>query len=110
VSRLDRNLDHLNLDWLNPEEQFGYPEIPQIDYMPWRVDYSDRGPEDYVLSGPLGNWPGHGRRFPTLSAALQWAQEKFGESQVKLLNRSTDALIDAGISNPTRWAIRVRPR
>ena len=110
------NLDHLTLKWLESltEEEYkyyvdsGHPQIPRHDCMPFVVDYSTRGPNDFVVSGPLGDAVGPGRRFPSLSAALKWAQGKYGDRArlVPELAKLSGELMD---TYPlARWAILVK--
>lgn len=55
--------------------------------------YPDWGPgETHVVSGPLGDAPGQGRRFPTRAAAKTWAREKFGRIVEQYLLRGRYAL------------------
>src|SRR5690349_24015591 len=61
------------------------PLIPTIDRLPDVVDYSTRGPNDFVLSGPLGAGRGNGRHFETLKAACIWATKKYGKDRVGVL-------------------------
>lgn len=82
----------------------GHPEIPSHDCMPFTTDYSSRGPNDFVLSGPLRDAVGRGRRFDTISDALRWAQEKYGASNVDLLRRIKDVPEEL----LTRWYLLVR--
>jgi hypothetical protein len=42
------------------------------------VSYSDRGVGDYVISGPLGDTVGRGKRFETALQAHRWAVQKYG--------------------------------
>ncbi len=41
-------------------------------------EYSDRGPGDWVSSGPLGDGAGPGRRFESVAAAELWARRFYG--------------------------------
>lgn len=69
---------------------------PGIDGVPVDVLYSDRGPRDVVLSGPLGeNTKGIGRWFATGYEALDWARTKYGERVTLILEG-------------TRWAVLVK--
>lgn len=49
-------------------------EIVDLD-----VDYNDRNPGDFVISGPLGEAVGPGRRFETWDEAEDWVSTKFGK-------------------------------
>lgn len=51
--------------------------------------YSDRGPKDFVLSGPItGGW-GPGRWFKTRGDAFSHATAKYGPARVRLTKQST---------------------
>ena len=69
-----------------------------IDGIPESVTYSARGTQDWVVSGPLHPYRGHGRAFKSSSEALAWAQEKYGTWRVSLVEPQPK----------TRWAILVR--
>lgn len=62
---------------------------PGIDGLPLDTDYSDRGPLDVVVSGPLGKKVdgsvNPGRWFATVYDALEWARGKYGEERVRLI-------------------------
>lgn len=73
------------------------PEIPTIDGQPAVVDYSIRGPKDWVVSGPLEPWQGRGRQFPSEAAAYRWAVSKFGTSRVSRI-----------YPGPNRWAFLIK--
>jgi hypothetical protein len=62
--------------------------------------YSDRAPEDWVVSGPLGeNGHGNGRSFATIGEAEKWARGFYGW-------RFKGRLPDEGFGG--RWAMLVR--
>lgn len=91
----DGNLFPENGDWEDLED---LPQIPTIDRVPEVVDYSERGPNDFVVSGPLGTADKiQGRRFDTRKDALEWAVAKYGKNRVKA--------IDAG---EWKWAVLIR--
>lgn len=77
-------------------------EEPGVDGLPLDTSYSDRGPFDVVISGPVGKKidksKAPGRWFATPWDALTWAEEKYGRDRVKLLNLEESA----------RWAILVK--
>ena len=81
-------------DWEDLEE---LPQVPTIDYLPPVVDYSARGPDDFVVSGPLVGSDGPGRRFDSKREAYIWAIQKYGRARV--------TVIDAG---EVRWACLIR--
>jgi hypothetical protein len=63
--------------------------------------YSDRAPEDWVSSGPLGNdFFGPGRYFETWPEAEAWAREFYGK---RFKGRKPDEPGSAG-----RWAFVIR--
>lgn len=65
-------------------------------------DYSDRHPNDWVLSGPLGSHGGGpGRRFPSWSWAEQYAKGLHGD---RVLRRIPEAALFGG----NRWAFLIR--
>lgn len=68
-----------------------------IDGVSYNQTYSTRGPNDVVISGPIGAARGPGRAFESQEAALAWAREKYGEDRVTLLKKDAP-----------RWAILVK--
>lgn len=78
-------------------EEYETPEIPTIDSLPGVVDYSTRGPGDWVNSGPLPGSTGPGRRFDSELSAFRWCSLKYGQKRV--------SRIDAG---EMRWACLIR--
>lgn len=73
----------------------GYPGVDGVPLE--NYTYSDRAPEDWVVSGPC--IPGiKGRYFKSPQEALAWAQDKYGSWRVSLLEPQPK----------TRWAILVR--
>lgn len=75
------------------------PQIPTIDVLPEYVDYSARGPGDFVISGPLGAGKGPGRHFNTALAAQNWAVSKYGRNRVKRVE---------GEGSEFRWAFLIK--
>ncbi len=78
-----------------PEYWMEAEDVEDTDF-----DYSDRGPDDWIVSGPLVNGS-RGRVFPNWAAAERWAREKYG---VRFLGpvqelRAMDA---------PRWAFHIR--
>jgi hypothetical protein len=66
------------------------------------VDYSTRGPNDWVVSGPLGSHGGGpGRKFATMKEAWSWAKEKYGQ---RLKGRITEATL----WSCNRWAFLIK--
>ncbi len=94
--------------------------IPTIDGLPLIVDYSDRHPSAFVISGPVGpRRPGtnpKGRRFRTTEAALRWAAGFYPEgTRLELVRPPTPSLDPTDSFDPTdfyqhRWAILVTLR
>jgi hypothetical protein len=64
-------------------------------------NYSDRHPDDWVISGPLGRAKGPGRRFPSWGAAERWAREFYG-------SRFKGRVVEAYTPESTRWAFLIR--
>ncbi len=85
------------------EVQRGTPEYHWTDEDVEGADivYSTRHPDDVVISGPLNNAPGHGRRFVTRAQAEKWGREKYGD-------RYRGRIHEAANSGGNRWAILVR--
>lgn len=83
---------------------------PGVDGVPLDVSYSDRGPRDVVLSGPLGfkldgtqrTGRSGERWFPTEYEMLVWARGKYGEDRVRLVASSLPP------EEQARWAVLVR--
>lgn len=66
------------------------------------VDYSTRAPEDWVISGPLGeHGRGPGRHFASMKEARGWAKEKYGA-------RVRRQIIEARRFGGNRWAFLIR--
>jgi hypothetical protein len=76
-------------------------EYQREEYNP--ESYSDRGPLDFVLSGPVANYRGRGRRFPNIGAAMAWAKDKFPNCTVRPI---PEALEEDAI----RWALLVKKK
>lgn len=74
---------------------------PGVDGLPTDIQYSDRGPRDVVLSGPLGKKvdgsKSPGRWFATGYDAFCWAEAKYGANRVTLI-----------LEEGARWAILVK--
>lgn len=66
------------------------------------VEYSDRAPDDWVASGPLGEARGPGRRFADWGAAERWARRFYGQ---RFKGRVTGAPEDS-----LRWCFVIRGR
>lgn len=73
------------------------PSISTVDGIAEIPDYSDRGDNDYVVSGPLGDARGRGHRFKTVSEAAAWGRARFGSRFRRQIN-----------AGPFRWALLVR--
>jgi len=73
--------------------------IPTIDLLPELVDYSTRGPGDFIISGPLGAGRGTGRHFNTVLAAQNWAVLKYGRNRVKRIE---------GEGSEYRWGFLIK--
>lgn len=64
--------------------------------------YSVRHPDDWVVSGPLGNaGAGPGRRFANWKQAERWAREYYGE-------RFKGRIAEAAVEGHNRWAFLIR--
>ncbi len=75
------------------------PRLPTIDHLPELVNYSARGPGDFVISGPLGAGRGNGRHFGSINAAIAWANGKYGAKRVKRID---------GEGSEFRWALLIK--
>jgi hypothetical protein len=66
------------------------------------VEYSDRGPGDWVLSGPLGVLGGGpGRRFATIAQAEAHVRRLHGDRVVR-------RIMEATTNGSNRWAWLIR--
>lgn len=78
-----RGIDRSWIDDLHPDEIRALEEsardTPGVDNLPLGIAYSDRGPNDYILSGPLGAGTARGRRFDNLQEARNWILEHFSD-------------------------------
>lgn len=91
-----------DIDKTDPRDDPEPPaERPTIDRMPRVVEYSSRGPGDFVVSGPLYPFLGRGRTFIKVAHAVKWAQRKYGAHRVEVLKESLK-------EDAVRWAILVR--
>lgn len=77
-----------------PDVSMSDDEVEALD-----VDYSIRGPNDWVISGVLDKSAGAGRFFSTWSAAEAWARLKYGR-RFKCRWEAPDG----------RWAFLIRDR
>lgn len=73
-------------------------EIPTIDRLPDVVDYSTRGPNDFVVSGPMGAGRGQGRYFESERNAYIWAISKYGRQRVVRIPQESEF----------RWALLIK--
>lgn len=73
------------------------PVLPTIDALPEHIEYDDRGPNDWIVSGPCEDNIGNGRYFATELEAFQWACSKWGRNRVRR--------VDVG---PGRWGVLVK--
>ncbi len=74
-------------------------EVENADF-----DYSDRAPDDWVSSGPLGtHGVGPGRRFMSWRTAEEWAREFYGV-------RYRGRIPEAQREGCNRWAFLIRGR
>jgi hypothetical protein len=79
-----------------PTHLMGDDVVGKIDF-----DYSTRGPNDYVISGPIsGRGSGPGREFLSADDAEAWGREHFG-------NRFKYRIRDS--EKGGRWAILIAP-
>jgi hypothetical protein len=79
-----------------PEYWMDEAELETLEFA-----YSDRHPNDWVISGPLGHATGPGRRFRSWGAAERWAREFYGD---RFKGRVQEAYTPEG----TRWAFLIR--
>ena len=99
-----------------------YPEIPTIDGVPPVVDYSERGPRDFVISGKLGSSNAGfirasrgGRTFKSPNDALRWATHSYPPGYRLRLLKPPSSTLDLELSEledsgwTHRWAILVTP-
>lgn len=64
-------------------------------------EYSTRGPEDWVSSGPLGEFgTGSGRHFNTIEEAAEWARGFFGNRFKGVIPETREGA--------SRWAVLVK--
>lgn len=66
------------------------PQTPTIDLLPNCVDYSPRGPGDFVMSGPMGAGRGPGRYFDNRQDALNWCRLKYGYHRVFMVDGESE--------------------
>lgn len=79
-----------------PEYWMDEAELEAVEF-----SYSDRHPDDWVSSGPLGGAKGPGRRFRDWGAAEAWAREFYG-------SRFKGKVMEAYTPEGTRWAFLIR--
>lgn len=93
----DEEIDEFreNGDYIDLEE---VPLIPTIDRLPDVIDYSTRGPNDFMISGPLGAGRGNGRHFGHLRDAYLWAVGRYGKQRVGVLPQESEF----------RWAFLIK--
>jgi hypothetical protein len=77
-----------------PEYWMDESELEELAFV-----YPDRHPDDWVISGPLGNAGGPGRRFSGWGAAERWAREFYG---ARFKGRIQEAV------EGTRWAFLIK--
>ena len=97
-------------------EELDDTEEPSTDYEPeqlpgcWmedeevenlNVSYSTRAPGDWVISGPLPEGGGPGRRFDSLKQAERWAREFYGA-------RFKGVIREAANEGCNRWAFLIK--
>ena len=61
-----------------PDHSMSEDEVARLP-----IEYSIRAADDFVISGPLGDGGGPGRRFSTIAAAMIWATRKYGGKRIK---------------------------
>lgn len=72
-------------------------EVENTDF-----EYSTRGPDDWVASGPLGDaGVGSGRRFADIREAAAWAKEFYGA-------RFKGVIPESAREGVNRWAVLVK--
>jgi len=74
------------------------PALPTIDSLPETVDYSIRGPNDWIVSGPLAPGAGRGRYFSSELEAYRWAVAKYGLARVSRVSEAGEG----------RWGYLIR--
>lgn len=79
-----------------PEYWMDETELETVEFV-----YSDRHPDDWVISGPLGRAKGPGRRFLSWGHAERWARHFYGE---RFKGRVQEAFTPEG----TRWAFLIK--
>lgn len=67
-------MDDLNPDKLRPGHELDDDEVESTEW-----SYSDRAPDDFLVSGPVGEeGVGRGRWFPDDLEAARWVRERYG--------------------------------
>jgi hypothetical protein len=112
----DHHPSEMEDDYPDPEEDAEYseeamdliPDIPTEDRIPHEIDYSVRGPEDFVRSGPLPMEPvnddepapiaGRGEMYPSREDALLAMQQRYGAHRVYPWDPGVEA----------RWAFLIK--
>lgn len=80
-----------------PEYHMSDEEVEELE-----IEYSVRGSNDWVISGPLGSHGlGPGRRFMSMAAARRWVEEKHP-------GRIRHDIPEARLSGGNRWAFLLR--
>lgn len=92
------------LEWEDDEELDPPASTPTHDMDDDAVEntqfeYSDRPPGSWVVSGPLRDTPGPGRRFAFWRQAEVWAREKYGD---KFIRRVVE------LEGTGRWGMLIR--
>jgi hypothetical protein len=62
-------------------------------------DYSDRAPDDFVISGPLPDGWGPGRPFESVARAARWCRLKYGYRFRRMITEAESG---------GRWAALIR--
>jgi hypothetical protein len=88
------------------EEVTGDLPVPEYwmeneDVEQQEFQYSTRHPTDWVISGPLPQGGGPGRRFANWTQAERWAREFYGE-------RFRGRIAEAAVEGHNRWAFLIR--
>lgn len=87
-----------------PDSNMSATEVERVFF-----EYSTRGPNDWVISGPIGTrGAGPGTNFPSADAAQEWVNEKYGKRVRQRIYASERggrwAFLIAGEANESRAA------
>lgn len=93
-------MKHKSEDDFEPSE-YEVPEywMEEAELEALEFEYPDRHPDDWVISGTLGDAAGPGRRFPSWGAAERWARQFYGARYKGRIQESEEGF---------RWAFLIR--